>query len=118
MRVCVLKNTNELIESQSGGEGQKDLDVLINNAFNNGYTKDVIEAKYVTSGEYLLLLAAQPKTGKQLLLEQKQADINNILPSWNEVETAIDNIVNLADAKSFIKKLTRVVYWNVKNKLE
>lgn len=43
-----------------------------------------------------------------------QAFIDN-LPSWSQVDTAITNIANLADAKAFIRKLTRVVYWLVKN---
>lgn len=43
-----------------------------------------------------------------------QAFIDN-LPSWSQVNTAITNIANLADAKAFILKLTRVVYWLAKN---
>ena len=43
-----------------------------------------------------------------------QAFIDN-LPSWSQVDTAITNIATLADAKAFIRKLTRVVYWLVKN---
>lgn len=37
------------------------------------------------------------------------------LPSWSAVSTAVDNIANLADAKVFLKKLSRVVYWLAKN---
>ena len=40
------------------------------------------------------------------------------LPSWAAVSTAVDNITNLADAKAFIKKLARVVYWDVKNQTD
>ena len=39
-------------------------------------------------------------------------------PSWAEVSTAVDNIANLADAKNFIRKLARVVYWDVRNQAE
>ena len=39
-----------------------------------------------------------------------QAFLDN-LPSWAAVETAVDNIANLVDAKDFIKKLARVLYW-------
>jgi len=46
-----------------------------------------------------------------------QAFIDN-LPSWDQVETAVDNIANLADAKAFIKKLARVVYWLTKDKAD
>ena len=45
----------------------------------------------------------------------KAADYLANLPSWAQVETAITNIANLADAKGFLKKLTRVVYWLAKN---
>jgi len=33
------------------------------------------------------------------------------LPSWAQVEAAVDNIGSLADAKVFLKKLARVTYW-------
>ncbi len=39
-----------------------------------------------------------------------QAFIDN-LPSWDAVNTAVTNISNLADAKAFIRKLARIVYW-------
>ena len=45
----------------------------------------------------------------------KQQDIIDNLPSWAQVETAVDNIANLEEAKSFLKKLSRVVYWVAKN---
>ena len=37
------------------------------------------------------------------------------LPTWLRVSKAVDNISNLADAKAFLKKLARVVYWLAKN---
>ena len=46
---------------------------------------------------------------------QQASDISANLPSWVQVSTAVDNIANLADAKAFIKKLSRVVYWLAKN---
>ena len=46
---------------------------------------------------------------------QKKIDINTNLPDWITVGTVADNIANLADAKVFIKKLARVVYWLAKN---
>ena len=45
----------------------------------------------------------------------KQQAINAEIPSWSQVETACDNISSLAEAKAFIKKLSRVVYWLTKN---
>ena len=57
-----------------------------------------------------------PKAQEKLDQAQKEQDIINNLPSWAQVETAVDNIANLADAKVFIKKLSRIVYWLAKNK--
>lgn len=45
----------------------------------------------------------------------KQSAITTNIPSWTQVETACDNISNLAEAKAFLKKLSRVVYWLAKN---
>jgi len=56
-----------------------------------------------------------PKAQEELDQAQKAQDIIDNLPSWSVVETAVDNISSLADAKAFLKKLTRVVYWLVKN---
>lgn len=52
------------------------------------------------------------------LLAAKTQSFNENLPSWIAVETAVDNIANLADAKSFLKKLARVVYWLAKDSIE
>lgn len=53
----------------------------------------------------------------QEALEQvhKQESIMGNLPSWTQVSTAVDNISNLAEAKKFLKKLSRVVYWLAKD---
>ena len=45
----------------------------------------------------------------------KETAISTNLPSWSQVSTAVDNISSLAEAKAFIKKLSRVVYWLAKN---
>jgi hypothetical protein len=42
--------------------------------------------------------------------------LSDNLPSWDKVSTTVDNIANLADAKVFLKKLARVVYWLAHNK--
>jgi len=44
--------------------------------------------------------------------------INDNLPSWAAVNQEIINIANLVDAKAFIRKLSRVVYWLVKDKAD
>ena len=44
----------------------------------------------------------------------RRADLDTNLPTWAQVSTAVDNIGNLADAKAFLKKLSRVVYWLAK----
>ena len=46
---------------------------------------------------------------------QRIQDMTDSLPSWAAVETRINNIANLASAKAFLLKLTRVVYWLAKN---
>lgn len=48
----------------------------------------------------------------------KIAAISDNLPSWEQVETAVNNIGNLADAKAFLRKLARVVYWLAKDKAD
>ena len=42
-------------------------------------------------------------------------DIENALPSWSQVETYLDGLANLAEAKVALKKIARVVYWLAKN---
>lgn len=52
-------------------------------------------------------------------LDTKLANIKNIidtnLPSYSQVQTAIDNIGNLDEAKVFLKKLAAVIYVYIKN---
>lgn len=61
-------------------------------------------------------------TATELTLETKKATIaTNIaknLPSKATVNTAIDNIASLADAKAFLKKLSLVVYEHIKDSIE
>ena len=57
-----------------------------------------------------------PKAQEKLDQAQKEQDFINNLPSWAQVETVVDNIANLADAKAFIKKLSRITYWLARNK--
>lgn len=45
---------------------------------------------------------------------KKQAIVDNF-PSWNSVSTAIDAADNIVKLRAIVKKLARVVYWDVKN---
>ncbi len=46
---------------------------------------------------------------------QKVLDIQTNLPSWSQVESYLDGLANLAEAKIALKKIARVVYWLAKN---
>ena len=51
-------------------------------------------------------------------LQGKQAEILAILQAvpYDKVDTYIDNnVVDLPSAKAFLKKLTKIVLWQVKN---
>lgn len=61
MRVCTVKATGRILESQSG---DGDLDVLIRNAENAGYSADDIEVSVIPDGEFYDLLAAQIESEK------------------------------------------------------
>jgi len=62
----------------------------------------------------------QARLDMQAAIEAEQAqkvqDIITNLPSRAQVETAVNNITDLAGAKAFLLKLARVVYWLAKNK--
>jgi len=64
------------------------------------------------------------KTPEQLAAEQAEVDrreakaqafVDN-LPSWATIETTVDNIGSLTDAKAFLLKLARIVYWLAKDR--
>lgn len=115
MRVCTEKTTGKLIESQSGGDTQDHLKTLIDNAVRAGYDIDDIEARFVDEDEFRGMIAALPPTEQQLILMQKEMEIESNIPTWDIVESSIENIGSLADAKVFLKRLSRVVYWLAKN---
>jgi len=88
-------------------------------------TKLIIESigEEVPGGAFL---EVPPLTPEETAAAQAEADriaakaqafIDN-LPSWELVSSAVDNIANLADAKVFLNKLARVVYWLAKNKAD
>jgi len=123
MRICIEKATGRLVESQSGGETQEHLDTLLQNAINAGYNEADVEAKFIDDADLPALIESS-KTPEQLAAEQAEVDrraakaqafIDN-LPSWDIVSTAIENIGSLSDAKAFLLKLARVVYWLVKDR--
>lgn len=43
------------------------------------------------------------------------SDINANLPSWDQVQTAIQNANTLADLRAILLKMARVLYWLAKN---
>lgn len=49
---------------------------------------------------------------------EKDKAFNDNMPDWSTVSDAIDNINDLAGAKVFLKKLSRVVHWLAKNKID
>jgi len=65
---------------------------------------DIYEAKKL--GDEVI---AQTKT------TNKAQTISDTFPSWVVVNNSIDAISNLAEAKIFIKKLARIVYWLTKD---
>jgi len=58
------------------------------------------------------------RLAEEARIDAKEQDIIDNLPSWAVVSTVVDNISNLSDAKAFLKKLARVVYWLAKNKAD
>ena len=56
-----------------------------------------------------------PKVQDKLDQAQKEQDLIDNLPSWAQVETVIGNIQDLTDARAFLLKLARIVYWLAKN---
>jgi hypothetical protein len=62
------------------------------------------------TGEELQNILANLEANTQRALLRK-SDLDANLPTWSQVSAAVDNISNLAEAKAFLKKLSRVVYW-------
>ena len=55
---------------------------------------------------------------QETLMALRAQAIKENLPTWQQVSDSVDNISNLADAKVFLKKLSRVVYWLAKHSAE
>jgi len=54
------------------------------------------------------------RTAREAKDAQMAQTLRDNLPTYAQVQTAIANISNLADAKAFLKKLAAVVYIHVK----
>lgn len=65
--------------------------------------------------QYLINLKAKQDAEIASQQAKIQCMINN-LPSWQQVSNSIDSITNLNQMKDIVKKLARVLYWEVKNK--
>ncbi|MBW1778822.1 MAG: hypothetical protein JRJ54_14735, partial [Deltaproteobacteria bacterium] len=59
-----------------------------------------------------------PAKQKELDAQQKAQEISERLPDWAAVENAVNNISNLEEAKAYLLKLSRVVYWLAKGRPE
>lgn len=44
--------------------------------------------------------------------------INTNIPDWATIDTAINNINSFAEVKVFLRRLSRVVYTHIKNKID
>lgn len=81
---------------------------------------DYIEyLEWVDKGNSPASAETQKEIAAREAIEAKQTamaqSLKDNLPTYAQVQTAIDNIGNLADAKAFLKKLAAVVYIHVKN---
>ncbi len=77
---------------------------------NRAIVADVI-ANYTTlEAAYLAEQQAAHDAEEARKAAKAQAFLDN-LPSWAQVDQAVTNISNLADAKAFIRKLARITYW-------
>ena len=73
-RVCLEKSTGKLIEYQSGGSTQIDLDVMVQNAVNGGYKKENVETKFVTPEIWKEIEYEQIIKPAQVLAKQKEME--------------------------------------------
>ena len=119
MRICRVKATQYILEMQHDAVSG----LLLQNAIRDGFTADDVEELEVDDAGYAAAKLEDPyEIAKEATIAaQREArrvkiqDFADNIPSWNAVDTAITNITNLADAKVFIKKLSRVVYWLARN---
>lgn len=70
-------------------------------------------SKWIVDDEVLAEQLAQTQAN-----QQKINDIQDAIPSWAEVDAYITNATTIAQLKVIIRKLARVVYWDIKNQAE
>jgi hypothetical protein len=80
----------------------------------------IVNGALVVDPNKASVLAAEEATrvAEEVRIAAKTKAVIDNLPSWVQVDTAVTNIANLADAKVFIRKLARIVYWLAKDKAE
>lgn len=119
MLICILKSTNRILEMQSGAVAG----TLIKNALAQGYKETDIIEKEVTPLEYqealkidpAMIAATAAAEAAKTLEQTKLAAIQDNLPDWATIKTAIENATTITALKVIILKLARVVYWLAKN---
>ena len=74
--------------------------------------RDVYKTPEQIAAEAAREVARQVELVKQAA--KVQAFLDN-LPSWAIVDQAVTDIFDLPSAKAFIRKLARVVYWDIRN---
>lgn len=119
MLICILKSTNRILEMQSGAVAG----TLIKNALAQGYKETDIIEKEVTPLEYqealkidpAMIAATAAEEAAKTLEQTKLAAIQDNLPDWATIKTAIENATTITALKVIILKLARVVYWLAKN---
>ena len=102
------------------------LETLRQNALNSGYLDEDIEVKWVTADEYETLKANDPqeiaitaaKEQEDLIKASIEQEVALKLPTWATVETTVNNISSLAEAKTFLLKLARVTYLHIQGKVD
>lgn len=80
----------------------------------------IVDGEPVLDQNKASILAAEA-AAVQAEIDRKAAKaqaISDNLPSWAQVQTAVGNIANLADAKAYLLKLSRIVYWLAKDKAD
>lgn len=77
----------------------------------------VVDNQIVVDPNKAAILAAE--SAAQAAIEAARAakaqEIIDNLPSWSAINTAIDGATTIAQLKVIVKKLARVVYWDIKN---
>lgn len=125
-RICTRVSDGLLISFQSGGDDNPDLmdarlDTLKQNALAVGYNEADIEVRWITDAEWAQIKAdldAQAIAAVEAMQAAKAQAIADALPSWARVSDACGNISTLAEAKAYLKKLSRVVYLLAKNQTD